>query len=66
MTKITTGDELLQKTKRFSATRDKGPEAREVTKEWGKKFLKDVDNIIKDKKYKDWPIVYIKVLAKKR
>lgn len=59
------GAELKEKIEKAVKTRDKGPEAREVTKEWGKKFLKDLDKIIEDPKYKKWNKLYIKVLAKK-
>lgn len=60
------GKILIDKIKRASDTGDKGPEAREVTKEWGKKFLTDIEKIIEDPKYKKWNKIYIKILAKKQ
>lgn len=57
------GEQLQKKIRRACDTNDKGPEAREVTKEWGKKFLKDIEKIADEKK--DWDKVYIKILAKK-
>lgn len=56
--------EQIQK-KVYQNIDDKGPEAREVTLEWGKKFLSDLEDIVNDPKYKDWKKIYIKVLSKK-
>ncbi len=65
-TKKNIGKQIIEKVTKASNTNDKGPEAREVTKEWGKKFLKDLDDIIKDPQYMQWEKIYIKVLAKKQ
>lgn len=59
----TIGSQIQEKvTKYFD---DKGPEAREVTLEWGKKFLRDLEEIVQNPKYKNWKKIYVKVLAKK-
>lgn len=63
--KETVGSQIIEKVEKAIKQDDKGPEAREVTKEWGKKFLKDIENIINDPKYKEWEKIYVKVLAKK-
>lgn len=61
---LTLGSQILNKINKNKS--DKGPEAREVTLEWGKKFLKDLEVIVKNPKYLDWPKIYIKILAKKQ
>jgi len=62
-TKKTLGTKIIENvTKNFDTYH---PEAREVTLEWGKGFLKDIENIIQEKKYEKWPKIYIKVLGKK-
>lgn len=62
--KPTIGSQIEEKVKKNID--DKGPEAREVTKEWGKKFLRDLEKIANDPKYKSWKKIYIKILAKKQ
>ncbi len=63
--KKTIGSQVIEKVTKEANTGYAGPETREVTKEWGKKFLKDLENIINDDKYKKWDKIYIKILAKK-
>ena len=63
--KETVGETLIKKVTKAANATDKGAEAREVTKEWGKKFLKDIEGIINDPQYKKWDMLYIKILAKK-
>jgi hypothetical protein len=63
--KKTVGTQIIENITKASETRDKGPEVREVTKEWGKKFLNDLEKILRDPKYTKWSKIYIKVLAKK-
>jgi hypothetical protein len=62
--KDTIGQQIIDVVKKSG--KDKGPEAREVTLEWGKNFLKELENIARDPQYKKWDLIYIKVLAKKQ
>lgn len=59
------GKQINKKVKKYVQTKDKGPEAREVTKEWGKNHNKHLEEIIKDPQFKHFKKVYIKILAKK-
>ena len=61
--KKTYGQQLLEKIEKNKG--DKFAETREVTNEWGKCHLKDLEEIIKNPKYKNYKTLWILILGKK-